>query len=138
MILWRRKWQPTPVISCLENRIDRGAWRAQSMGSQRVRRNLVTKQQQQGFQYISCMENYISIHFMYGILQETVSFFQILILRINECTKYIKVILAKYLRSRMGSMQHTPHWLCLPECKGERDSCWLWLWKASKRRLNFI
>ena len=33
-ILWRRKWQPTPIISCLENCIDRGAWRAQSMGSQ--------------------------------------------------------------------------------------------------------
>ena len=91
--------------------MDRGAWRAQSMGSQRVRRNLVTKQEQQGF----------SIHFVYGILQETVSFFQILILRTNECTKYIKVILANYLRSRMGSMPHTPHLVCLPECKGERE-----------------
>ena len=57
-ISWRRKWQPTPVISCLENRIDSGAWWAQSMGSQRVRHNLVTKQQQQGFQYIPCMEYY--------------------------------------------------------------------------------
>ena len=25
-ILWRRKWQPTPVFSCLENSMDRGAW----------------------------------------------------------------------------------------------------------------
>ena len=49
----------------------------------------------------------ISIHSMYGILQETVSFFQILILRTNACTKYIKVILTKFLRIRMGSMQHT-------------------------------
>ena len=32
--------------SCLENSMDRGAWRAQSMGSQRVEHNLVTKQQQ--------------------------------------------------------------------------------------------
>ena len=44
---------------------------------------------------------------MYGILQETVSFLQILILRTNACTKYIKVILTKFLRIRMGSMQHT-------------------------------
>ena len=29
-IPWRRKWQPTPV-SCLENSMDRGAWRLQSM-----------------------------------------------------------------------------------------------------------
>ena len=49
----------------------------------------------------------ISIPSMYGILQETVSFFQILILRTNACTKYIKVILTKFLRIRMGSMQHT-------------------------------
>ena len=26
--LWRRKWQPTPEYSCLENSMDRGAWRA--------------------------------------------------------------------------------------------------------------
>ena len=25
-IPWRREWQPTPVISCLENSMDRGAW----------------------------------------------------------------------------------------------------------------
>ena len=23
---WRRKWQHTPVFSCLENLMDRGAW----------------------------------------------------------------------------------------------------------------
>ena len=34
-------------ILCLENLMDRGAWQAtQSMGSQRVRHNLATKQQQ--------------------------------------------------------------------------------------------
>ena len=28
-VSWRRKWQPTPVgFSCLENPMDRGAWRA--------------------------------------------------------------------------------------------------------------
>ena len=26
-IPWRRKWQPTPVCSCLGNPVDRGAWR---------------------------------------------------------------------------------------------------------------
>ena len=25
---WRRAWQPTPVYSCLENPMDKGAWRA--------------------------------------------------------------------------------------------------------------
>ena len=25
---WRRAWQPTPVGSCLENPMDRGAWQA--------------------------------------------------------------------------------------------------------------
>ena len=32
--------------SCLENSMDRGAWWLQSMGLQRIRHNLVTKQQQ--------------------------------------------------------------------------------------------
>ena len=32
--------------SCLQNPMDRGAWGLQSTGSQRVRNNLVTKQQQ--------------------------------------------------------------------------------------------
>ena len=27
-IPWRRKWQPTPVYSCLENPTGRGAWQA--------------------------------------------------------------------------------------------------------------
>jgi len=34
-IPWRKKWQPTPVFSCLENPKDRGAW-LQSIGLQRV------------------------------------------------------------------------------------------------------
>jgi len=29
---WRRKWQPTPVCSCLENPRDRGAWWAAVSG----------------------------------------------------------------------------------------------------------
>ena len=33
--------------SCLGNPMDRGAWQVQSMGSQRVRHDLATKQQQQ-------------------------------------------------------------------------------------------
>ena len=32
--------------SCLENLMDRGAWLLQSMGLERVRRSLATKQQQ--------------------------------------------------------------------------------------------
>ena len=35
------KWQPTPVF-CLENPMDRGAWQATSMGSQRVRYDWAT------------------------------------------------------------------------------------------------
>ena len=39
--------------SCLENSIDRGAWRATVVGSQSVRHDLATKQQQQsGFKSV--------------------------------------------------------------------------------------
>ena len=41
-IPWRRKWQPTPY-SCLENPMDRGAWRATVYGITRVGHDLVTK-----------------------------------------------------------------------------------------------
>ena len=38
-IAWSRKWQNPLQYSCLENPMDRGAWRLQSMGSQRVSHN---------------------------------------------------------------------------------------------------
>ena len=38
---------PLLQYSCLKNPMDRGAWQALSTGSQRVRTDLVTKQQQQ-------------------------------------------------------------------------------------------
>ena len=49
-----RDWEDSPgegngnpfQYSCLENPIDRRGWQAQSMASQRVGHNLVTKQQQ--------------------------------------------------------------------------------------------
>ena len=47
-IPWRRKWQPLQH-SCLENPMDRGAGGLQSMGSQRVRHDLATKQQQHAY-----------------------------------------------------------------------------------------
>ena len=31
-IPWSRKWQPAPVFSCLENSMDRGAWKAKVHG----------------------------------------------------------------------------------------------------------
>ena len=42
-IPWRRKWQPTPVF-LPEKSMDREASKLQSMGSQRIRRGLATKQ----------------------------------------------------------------------------------------------
>ena len=45
-IPWRRKWQSTPVF-LLGNPMDREAWWATVHGSQRVRHDLTTKQQQQ-------------------------------------------------------------------------------------------
>ena len=41
-IFWRRKWQPL-WCSCLENSMNRGAWRATVHGVTRVRHNLATK-----------------------------------------------------------------------------------------------
>ena len=42
---WRRKWQPTPVYSCLENPMDRGAWQATVHGVAKASdMTLVTKQ----------------------------------------------------------------------------------------------
>ena len=41
-LIWRRKWQPTPVF-LLENPMDRGTWRATVHGVARVGHNLVTK-----------------------------------------------------------------------------------------------
>ena len=38
----RRAWQPT-TVSCLENPMDREAWRLQSLGSQRVRQDRVAE-----------------------------------------------------------------------------------------------
>ena len=38
----RREWLPTPVLSCLENRTDGGAWWVGTRGSQRVGREWVT------------------------------------------------------------------------------------------------
>ena len=46
-IPWRRRWQPTPVYSCLENPVDRGVWQEPLVGQrspwgrrgQRVRHN---------------------------------------------------------------------------------------------------
>ena len=45
-IPWRRAWQPIQN-SCLENAMDRGAWRLQSMRLQRVTYDLATEQEQQ-------------------------------------------------------------------------------------------
>ena len=44
-ILWRRKWQHTPVFSPGKSHEQRTLSRLQSVGSQRVRHNLATKQQ---------------------------------------------------------------------------------------------
>ena len=44
-IPWRRKWQPTPVFLPGKSHEQRRLGRLQSMGSQRVRRDLATKQQ---------------------------------------------------------------------------------------------
>ena len=41
-ILWRRKWQPTPVF-LLENPVDRGAWQTTVHGIARVGHDLGTK-----------------------------------------------------------------------------------------------
>lgn len=52
-----------------------------------------------------------------------ISFFLILILRINVYTKHTTEIKSKYLKTRVNSIQ--PMWL---ECGGERENCWLeWL-----------
>ena len=40
---WRRQWHPTPVLFCLENPMDGGAWQAfQSIGSLRVQHDWAT------------------------------------------------------------------------------------------------
>ena len=55
-IPWRRKWQPTPVF-CLENTVDKGAWRATAHWVARVEHDLVTEQQQEKLNkrsHISC------------------------------------------------------------------------------------
>ena len=41
LTMWRRKWQPTSEL--LKNSMDRGAWWAKSMGSQRVGHDWETK-----------------------------------------------------------------------------------------------
>ena len=41
-MLWRRKWQSTPVF-LPDNPMDRGAWWATIYGVARVRQDLVTK-----------------------------------------------------------------------------------------------
>ena len=40
MLIWRRKWQPTPEYSCLENPVDRGAWWAAVHGVAQSRTRL--------------------------------------------------------------------------------------------------
>ena len=40
---WRREWQPTPVF-LPENPMDKGAWWATVLGSQRIGHDLMTKQ----------------------------------------------------------------------------------------------
>ena len=42
-IPWRRKWQPTPGISSLENPLNKGACQATVQGSQRVGHDWVSK-----------------------------------------------------------------------------------------------
>ena len=51
--LWRRKWQPIPVFLPGKSHGQRGlAGYTQSMGSQRVERDLVTKQQQESIKLL--------------------------------------------------------------------------------------
>ena len=40
-IPWKRAWQPTPVSACLENPVDRGAWRATVHGVTKSRTQLI-------------------------------------------------------------------------------------------------
>ena len=55
--------------SCLGNPMDRGAWQLQSMGSQGVRHNLVTKQHPN---YTNISNNIYSLHVLsyFPILQQ--------------------------------------------------------------------
>ena len=51
--LWRRKWQPIPVFLPGKSHGQRGlAGYTQSMGSQRIERDLVTKQQQESMKLL--------------------------------------------------------------------------------------
>ena len=43
---WRKKWQPTPVFFAGKSHIQREPGGLQSIGSQRVKHNLLTEQQQ--------------------------------------------------------------------------------------------